>query len=130
MAQTLIPTITIPGRSGHAGLRAPHWRDGGAVNAIDKTRIIQDALARLEADWRERPDNRHPYLSPGDIIPVTIESRGKWLGPFEDEEQTVYVASSAEERASWPRIIWTWHCRRCDTFRYNRRWRSHGAPGR
>ncbi len=75
---SLIPTITIPGRAGHAGIRAPHWQDGGAVNAIEKTPIVLDALARLEADWRDRADNRHPFLSPGDIIPTVIAG-GEWI---------------------------------------------------
>jgi acetylornithine deacetylase len=34
---SLIPTITIEGRPGHAGLPQPDWREGGAVNAISPT---------------------------------------------------------------------------------------------
>ncbi len=74
---SLIPTITVEGRPGHAGLAQPHWRQGGAVNAIEKLDVVRDALRRLESDWHGRPDQRHPYLSPGDIVPVVV-SGGDW----------------------------------------------------
>ena len=86
---SLIPTITVPGRSGHAGVRAPHWQDGGAVNAIDKMRIVQDALARLEADWRERPSHRHPFLSPGDMIACVIGG-GEWVVSYPSSCRLTY----------------------------------------
>jgi acetylornithine deacetylase len=86
---SLIPTIRIPGRAGHAGIRAPHWQDGGAVNAIDKSRIVLDALARLEADWRERADNRHPFLSPGDII-ATVIAGGEWIVSYPSSVDLTY----------------------------------------
>ncbi len=75
---SLIPTITVPGRPGHAGCPQPHWRDGGAVNAIDKAGAIADAMRRLETDWRQRSTYHHPYLSPGDIVPVQIVG-GEWM---------------------------------------------------
>jgi acetylornithine deacetylase len=78
---SLIPTIAVPGRSGHAGLGQPHWRDGGAVNAIDKATTVVEALRRLEEEWRGRSDNRHPLLSPGQIVPVLI-SGGEWIVSF------------------------------------------------
>ena len=55
----------------------PHWRDGGAVNAIEKTMIVLEAVQRLREEWRRRPDQQHPYLSPGDIVP-TIVHAGEW----------------------------------------------------
>ena len=33
-------TVTVPGRPGHAEVAQPHWRDGGAVNAIEKATIV------------------------------------------------------------------------------------------
>ena len=33
---TVTPTITVAGRAGHAEMPQPDWRDGGAVNAIEK----------------------------------------------------------------------------------------------
>jgi acetylornithine deacetylase len=75
---SLIPTITVPGRAGHAGVPQPHWRDGGGVNAIGKAAVVADALRRLETDWRLRSADHHPYLSPCDIVPVQIAG-GEWM---------------------------------------------------
>ena len=75
---SLIPTITVPGRPGHAGKPHPHWRAGGAVNAIEKATIVIEALRRLQDEWRGRPDQEHVYLSPGDIVPVVIAG-GEWI---------------------------------------------------
>src|SRR5579871_4604086 len=69
---SLIPTITVPGRPGHAGMPQPHWREGGAVNAIEKSTIIMEALRRLQDDWRTRRAYRHPYLDPGEIVATMI----------------------------------------------------------
>ena len=33
---TVTPTITVEGRAGHAEMPQPDWREGGAVNAIEK----------------------------------------------------------------------------------------------
>ncbi len=74
---SLIPTVTVQGRPGHAGIPQRHWRAGGAVNAIDKADTVRDALRRLEADWHGRPDQRHAFLSPGDIVACTIAG-GEW----------------------------------------------------
>ena len=74
---SLTPTITVDGRPGHAEMRQPHWRDGGAVNAIEKMRLVLDAIERLREDWRGRPDMQHPYVSPGDIVPTVIAG-GEW----------------------------------------------------
>jgi acetylornithine deacetylase len=52
--------ITVPGRPGHAEVAQPHWREGGAVNAIEKATIVLAAIARLREKWRGRADLRHP----------------------------------------------------------------------
>ena len=75
---SLIPTVTVAGRPGHAGIPQPHWREGGAVNAIEKATVVLAALRRLHEDWRTRPDQQHPQLSPGDIVPTIIEG-GEWI---------------------------------------------------
>ena len=86
---SLIPTITVPGRPGHAGCPQPHWREGGAVNAIDKASLVSDAMRRLETDWRQRTDEHHPYLSPGEIVPVQI-SGGEWIVSYPASCRLVY----------------------------------------
>jgi acetylornithine deacetylase len=73
----VIPTITVEGRLGHAGVEHPDWREGGAVNAIDKARLVMDELAAMHDEWQTRADHRHPRLSPGHAIPVKIEA-GDW----------------------------------------------------
>jgi len=75
---SLMPTITVAGRPGHAGLGQPHWSEGGAVNAIEKAALVQEALRRLQEEWRTRADNRHPHLSPGEIVPTLIAG-GEWI---------------------------------------------------
>ena len=75
---SLMPTITVAGRPGHAGVGQRHWREGGAVNAIEKATIVIDAMRRLGEEWRSRADHRHPHLSPGDIVPCVI-SGGEWV---------------------------------------------------
>ena len=75
---SLIPTITVSGRAAHAGVPQPHWRKGGPVNAIEKAELVLDAMRRLQDDWRGRPEQQHPYLSPGDIVPVGIAG-GEWV---------------------------------------------------
>jgi acetylornithine deacetylase len=74
---SVYPTITVEGRPGHAELRQPHWRDGGAVNAIEKAQVVLDAIARLREEWRTRADLQHPYLSPPDMVP-TLMRAGEW----------------------------------------------------
>ena len=75
---SLIPTVSVPGRPGHAGMPQPDWREGGAVNAIEKATVVIAALGRLQDEWRARSDQQHPYLSPGDIVPVVIAG-GEWI---------------------------------------------------
>ena len=74
---TTCPTITIPGRAGHAETPQADWREGGAVNAIEKLPLVLEALTALRAEWRDRPEHQHPYLSVPDIVP-TIVKGGDW----------------------------------------------------
>jgi len=74
---SLLPTITVPGRAGHVSVEQPHWRAGGAVNAIEKADVVRGALDRLLKEWHGRPEYQHPYLSPGHIVTTGI-SGGEW----------------------------------------------------
>jgi acetylornithine deacetylase len=69
--------VRIPGRPGHAEVRQPHWRDGGAVNAIEKAVVIVDALGSLRARWEGTPSFDHPYLSRPSLLP-TMARAGEW----------------------------------------------------
>jgi len=75
---TVTPTITVAGRAGHAEMPQPDWREGGAVNAIEKLVPLMAGIQALREEWRGRPDHRHPLLVPGDIVP-TIVHGGTWM---------------------------------------------------
>jgi acetylornithine deacetylase len=74
---SLTPVITVEGRPGHAEMAQPHWREGGAVNAIEKLQPVLSAVTRLREEWRQRADKQHPHLSPGTIVPVLVRG-GEW----------------------------------------------------
>ena len=69
--------LTVPGRAGHVEMPQPHWRAGGAVNAIEKALPLLESMARLRDEWRTRPDQRHTILSPSSVTPTIIRS-GEW----------------------------------------------------
>jgi acetylornithine deacetylase len=82
--------IVVPGRPGHAEVYQPHWREGGAVNAIEKAQVVLDAIARLREEWSKRSDLRHPRLSVPDILPTMI-SAGEWAVTY-PAECTITIA--------------------------------------
>jgi acetylornithine deacetylase len=69
--------VRVPGRPGHAEVRQPDWRDGGAVNAIEKATLVVDALRSLRAHWATAPGLEHPYLSRPSLLP-TMARAGEW----------------------------------------------------
>ena len=73
----LKPRLTIPGRAGHSQEPQPDWRAGGAVNAIERLVPVLTEVRRINDDWRARPDQRHSFLAPGDIVPVLVDG-GTW----------------------------------------------------
>jgi acetylornithine deacetylase len=77
MRGSLYGTITVFGRAGHADMTQPHWREGGAVNAISKAVQVLQGLEELSADWRTRPDKQHRHLDPDAIVPTVIRG-GEW----------------------------------------------------
>jgi acetylornithine deacetylase len=73
---SLLPTVTVEGRAGHAGVARRRHDDGGAVNAIEKAALVLEAVRRLREEWAQRP--RHPFLSPADCVPTMIAG-GEWI---------------------------------------------------
>jgi acetylornithine deacetylase len=69
--------VRVPGRPGHAEMRQPPWRQGGAVNAIEKATVVIDAMRQLRAAWATREGLDHPHLSRPDLLP-TLASAGEW----------------------------------------------------
>ena len=98
---SLTPTIEVTGRPGHAELTQPHWTAGGAVNAIDKLGVVLDALRALRDEWRTRPDQLHPFLSPGTATPVLV-SGGEWFVTYPALAQLtcelMYLPGRADDR--------------------------------
>lgn len=72
----LNPTISITGRPGHAEMPQPDWREGGAVNAIEKAVVVLEAIRELREKWAEGSSS-HPLLESGALIPTMIEG-GEW----------------------------------------------------
>jgi acetylornithine deacetylase len=69
--------VRVPGRPGHAEVRHPDWRAGGAVNAIEKAGVVLDAIASLRRRWAAAPELEHPLLSPPTLLPTIIRG-GEW----------------------------------------------------
>ena len=44
--------LVVEGRGGHIELPRAHWKNGGAVDALEKTRLFLDFFERWNADWR------------------------------------------------------------------------------
>jgi acetylornithine deacetylase len=65
-------TLTVPGRSAHAEMNQPDWREGGGVNAVQKAAKILAALDGLSARWAGRADKQHPLLGVPAVHPTGI----------------------------------------------------------
>jgi acetylornithine deacetylase len=93
--------ITVPGRPGHAEVRQPGWRDGGAVNAIEKATVVLKAIESLRAEWASRPGLEHPLLSRPSLLPTMARS-GEWPVTYpatcELTVAVMFLPAQADER--------------------------------
>jgi acetylornithine deacetylase len=100
-------TIKVPGRPGHAEVRQPDWREGGAVNAIEKAMVVVQATQGLRRAWSQRPGLEHPQLSRPDLLPTMARS-GEWPVTYPAEcELTIavmYLPGQADERGWGSRV--------------------------
>src|SRR5437763_1819987 len=69
--------VRIPGRPGHAEVRQPDWRAGGAGNAIEKAMLVVSAIRALRTRWEQARGLDHPYLSRPSLLP-TMARAGEW----------------------------------------------------
>ena len=94
-------TLTVPGRSAHAEMSQPHWREGGGVNAIQKAALVLDALNGLSADWAGRADKRHLLLGTPAVHPTGIRA-GTFISNVPEscelDLNTTYLPGNADER--------------------------------
>lgn len=92
--------IQVPGRPGHAEVRQPPWRDGGAVNAIEKAAVIIEAIRQLRNEWASSAELSHPHVSNPDLLP-TLAKSGEWAVTYPAScELTIavmYVPAQADE---------------------------------
>ncbi len=113
--------VRVPGRPGHAEVRQPDWRQGGAVNAIEKAAVVLEAIASLRREWGARDGLEHPYLSRPALLPTMARS-GEWAVTYPAQcELTVavmYLPAQADERG-WGsdvrREVEQWITRECAT---------------
>jgi len=80
--------LRVRGRAGHAELPQPDWRQGGAVNAIEKALPLIQSMTHLREQWRTDGEQRHPLLSAGAIVP-TIVRGGTWSVIYPDSCEVV-----------------------------------------
>jgi acetylornithine deacetylase len=103
---SLLPTIIVEGRSGHAGMRQRHPDEGGAVNAIEKMVILLEAVRRLREEWALRP--AHPYLPAADCVP-TIVAGGEWIVSYPSscrlDCHIEYLPDRVDERGWGSRVM-------------------------
>lgn len=77
--------IRIRGRAGHIEVSQPHWREGGAVDAIEKGMKIINALQELNREWARRPDKRHRLLPRPCEINVSMVNAGQHPSSYAEE---------------------------------------------
>ncbi|HEY6396142.1 MAG TPA: M20/M25/M40 family metallo-hydrolase [Solirubrobacteraceae bacterium] len=93
--------VRVPGRPGHAEIAQPDWREGGAVNAIEKAMVVVEAIRALRCEWAARDDLDHPLLSRPSLLPTMARS-GEWPVTYPAQcELTVavmFVPGQADEQ--------------------------------
>lgn len=82
--------LVIPGRSGHIEMPQADWREGGAVDAIAKTRLYLDQFRRLNDDWKIR--KQHPLLPiPCQLLVAEIHA-GEYPTSYANRSEIVFNA--------------------------------------
>jgi len=78
MRGSIYGKVKVRGRGGHTEMDQPDWTEGGAVNAIEKSITVLQAMAALSEEWRVDPERQHALLSPNVIVPTRIDGGGQW----------------------------------------------------
>jgi acetylornithine deacetylase len=89
----------VPGRPGHAEVRQPDWKSGGAVNAIEKAMVVLEAIDSLRREWAARPELEHDSLAHPSLVP-TMAKAGEWAVTYPSECQltvaVMYLPAQAD----------------------------------
>lgn len=99
--------VTVPGRAGHAEIAHPHWRQGGAVNAIEKAQVVLDSLRGVSARWADDTTLRHPRLSVPTAIATAI-SAGDWAVTIPGEARLTVAVMFLPQQADadgWASVV-------------------------
>lgn len=92
--------LTVRGRSGHIEMPQGDWRDGGAVDAIDKARLFLDQIDRLNRDWKDR--KTHPLQPTPCQVYVSQIAAGEYPTSFANRAEihfnAQYLPSEADEK--------------------------------
>jgi acetylornithine deacetylase len=91
--------IIIKGRNGHIEAPQPHWRDGGAVDAIEKARLYLTHIDALNRDWALR--KRHPLIDGPCQVNVAMLNAGDYPTTYASRAEIVidvqYLPSEKDE---------------------------------
>jgi acetylornithine deacetylase len=87
--------LILKGRSGHIELPQPHWKQGGAVDAIQLARLYLDQFERLNQDWGRR--KRHPLLPEPCQLFVAQMNAGEYPTAFANRAELVFNAQYLPE---------------------------------
>ncbi len=93
-------SVTVEGRAGHTEQEHASWRDGGAVNAVDKARHLLDGVDALRQEWRSRKLAHHPLLSPPDIVASRFSADAGWPVTIPDRAELTLAVLILPAQAS------------------------------
>lgn len=93
--------VILRGRSSHIEIPQPDWRQGGAVDAIAKARLMLDAFDELNADWARREEKQHPLLPAPNQLFVSMIEAGQHPSSWAEQARITfdiqYTANEADE---------------------------------
>jgi len=99
-------SVELDGRAGHAEQEHPHFREGGAVNAVDKARHLLAGIDHLRADWRSRLALRHPLLDLPDVVVTRLVADAGWHVTIPDRTElslSVLIVPQQADARGWTR---------------------------
>jgi acetylornithine deacetylase len=99
-------SVELDGRAGHAEQEHPHFREGGAVNAVDKARHLLAGIDHLRADWRSRLALRHPLLDLPDVVVTRLVADAGWHVTIPDRAElslSVLIVPQQADARGWTR---------------------------
>lgn len=89
--------MTVPGRSSHIEMPQPHWREGGAVDAIALGRTFLDAFDELNARWAAEPSKLHPLLPLPCQVLVSMLDAGEYPTAYAPQMHITFDAQYLPE---------------------------------